>query len=258
MTMSIIDNLDFADVRDFDVGCGLAFVFLSCVAIYKFVSASKSKQRHALMSATKTSLIRDLKSGPAEVAGRAKLKTGGLKSPWSNRECVYYRFHVEEYRSTKDSSGWYTCIDDSASSKFLVADETGEIEILVSEGEMDLFVDWRSRSSFDNDAPDQLRNLLIRKYGMNTQGLFVNKKLRYAETYLEAGDQVYVFGQASQADDGRWVMRHGEMPLIVSDGREHYVETRTRKSSQSDMTIGIGAAFLAVFTLTIWGLGHIH
>ena len=252
--MSIIDNLVFADVRDFDVGCGLAFVFLSCVAIYKFVSASKSKQRHALMSATKTSLIRDLKSGPAEVAGRAKLKTGGLKSPWSNRECVYYRFHVEEYRSTDNSSGWYTYIDDSASSSFLVADETGEIEIIVSEGEMDLHVDWHSESGFANDAPDQLRDLLMSKYGKDTQGLIFNKGLRYTETYLESGDPVYVFGQASQGNDGRWVMRHGEMPLIVSERGQHHVETKTLESSQFGMAIG--AAVLAVVTLVVWVVGR--
>jgi hypothetical protein len=88
--------------------------------------------------------------------------------------------------------------------------------------------------------------------------LIFNKTLRYSETYLEAGDQVYVFGQASQADDGRWVMRHGEMPLIVSERGEHHVEKKVEKKAKWDSQLSgpIGAAVLAVVTLVVWVVGR--
>ena len=180
------------------------------------------------------------------MTGCTKVKTAGIRSPWSNRECVYYRFQVDE----AVKNGWCAIIDDTAPSSFLVADETGEIEILVSEGEMDLRVDRQSESGYGNDAPDQLRNLLTSRYDKDTQGLIFNRTLRHTETYLEPGDKVYVFGQASQADDGRWVMRHGEMPLIVSERSELDVEMETEKNSKFWPTIV--SAIIAVVAAVSW------
>jgi hypothetical protein len=112
--MSIIGNPILAAADDYDFLFGLVFVILSCASVYGFHYARKARDRHTLMSATKTSLVRDLKRGPAEVSGRAAGKAGGLRSPWSNRECVYYWFHVEEYRSDGESGGsWHTYISDT-------------------------------------------------------------------------------------------------------------------------------------------------
>jgi hypothetical protein len=58
----------------------------------------------------------------------------------------------------------------------LVADETGEVEILASEGEMDLRVDRYSESGFGNAAPDQLKHFLTSEYGKSIQGILFNKK----------------------------------------------------------------------------------
>ena len=248
--MFIIDNSVFFAITEFDKRCGLIFALSSFISVLSFLSARKSKKHHALMSATKTSSVRDLKSGPAEVAGCTKVKTAGIRSPWSNRECVYYRFHVEEYVSSNRGGGWSTYIDDTAPSSFLVADETGEIEILVSDGEMDLQMDRNSESGRGNDASSQLRTLLKSKYDKDTEGLIFNKQLRYTETYLESGDKVYVFGQASQADGGRWIMRHGEMPLIVSERSELDVETETKENSKFWPTIA--SAIIAVVAAVSW------
>ena len=250
--MPVIDSSVFFAITEFNIMYGILFTVCSAFSIYTFLSAKKAKRRHALMSATRTSLVHDLKKGPAEVAGRAIAKAQALSSPWSNRKCVYYRFHVEQYRRRQNGRGrWRTYIDDTSSSSFLVADETGEIEILVSEGEMDLQMDRNSESGFINDASSQLRNLLKSKYGKDTQGLIFNKTLRYTETFLEPGDKIYVFGQASQADDGRWVMRHGEMPLIVSESGELVVQEETRENSQLGV-VTIGSAIIAVGALVAW------
>ena len=249
--MPVIDSSVFFAITEFDIMYGMLFTVCSAYSIYTFLSAKKAKRRHALMSATQTSLVHDLKKGPAEVAGRAIAKAQTLSSPWSNRKCVFYRFHVEKHISNNSGGGWSTYIDDTAPSSFLVADETGEIEILVSEGEMDLQMDRNSESGFINDASSQLRNVLKSKYGKDTQGLIFNKTLRYTETFLEPGDKIYVFGQASQADDGRWGMRHGEMPLIVSESGELVVQKETRENSQLGV-VTIGSAIIAVGALVAW------
>ena len=207
--MPVIDITVFFAITGSDVGCGMIFLISSLVWAVSRSDIKIFRDLHALMSVTQTSLVRDLKSGPAKVAGRAIAKDHTLISPWSNRKCVYYRFHVEQY----ERRNWLTYIDDTSSSSFLVADETGEIEILVSEGQipgdrwregqLDLRIDRNSESGVGTDASTQLRNLLKSKYEKDTEGLIFNKSLRYTETYLEPDDKVYVFGQASQADDGR-------------------------------------------------------
>ena len=259
--MPAIDITVFFAITGTDIGCGIILLVSSLVWAVSRSDIKKFRDLHALMSATQTSLVRDLKSGPAKVAGRAIAKDHTLISPWSNRDCVYYRFHVEKYKGGNPGS-WHTYIDDTAPSSFLVADETGEIEILLSEGQipgdrwregqMDLRFDRNSESGGGNDASSQLRNLLKSKYEKDTEGLIFNKKLRYTETYLEPDDKVYVFGQASQADDGRWVMRHGEMPLIVSEKGELDVMVKEEDRINTYEGISIVSVISAVGTVVFW------
>ena len=149
----------------------------------------------------------------------------------------------------------------------MVADETGEIEIFLSEGQipgdrwrkgqMDLRIDRNSESGVGTDASTQLRNILKSKYEKDTEGLIFNKSLRYTETYLEPDDKVYVFGQASQADDGRWVMRHGEMPLIVSEKGELDVMVKEEDRINTYEGISIVSVIFAVGTVVFWGFSKV-
>ena len=67
-----------------------------------------------------------------------------------------------------------------------------------------------------NDADTDLQQLLETRYNKKTEGWMFNKTLKYTETALELDEEVYVFGDASKLGGG-WVLRDGEMPLIVSD-----------------------------------------
>lgn len=232
------------------IGSITAFLLTSILSWVFYRIAKDKRDHHKLMSTTQTSLVRDLKSGPAEVAGRVIAKDQALSSLWSNRKCVHYSFHVEE----DSHKGWLPVFDDTSTSSFWVADETGEIEILFNHNvpgeypKMDLQIDRNSKSvCFFKDASSQLVNLLKSKYGKYTQRNFGNSKLRYTETFLEPGDKVYVFGQAFHTDDEKWVMRHGEMPLIVSQKGELDVQTREGKNIYLLAGISICLAILSVY-----------
>ena len=111
--MPVINSTAFFAITESDIICGLIFAFSSIASVYTFHSAKKTKRQHALMSATPTSLVRDLKSGLAEVAGRVTAKTQMLTSPWRNRKCICFRFHVEEFQNTQYGVGnWHTYVDD--------------------------------------------------------------------------------------------------------------------------------------------------
>src|SRR4030042_6307126 len=56
-----------------------------------------------------TSKIRSLAMGLVEIAGEVvPAKKAVLKSPFSGKNCVYYRYTVEELRSSGTSSHWVT------------------------------------------------------------------------------------------------------------------------------------------------------
>ncbi|MEE2615485.1 MAG: GIDE domain-containing protein [Verrucomicrobiota bacterium] len=191
------------------------------LAMAFFYFWKKAKRTRDLMAATETSPIGQLTEGPSEIRGRTDTSEKPLISPWRQQSCVHYCFHVEEQRSRTDSKGnttryWRTYIKDELTVPFLVKDETGQVVVDSSKIRFTLKEDRFSRSGLMNDADSGLQQLLESRYNKKTKGWIFNKTLRYTETALEMDEEVYVFGEASRLGGG-WMLRHGKMPLIVSD-----------------------------------------
>ena len=191
------------------------------LALLFFYLWRKAKRTRDLMTATETSPIGQLTEGPAEVRGRPVPSEEPLPSPWRQYKCVHYCFHVEAPRSSTNSEGhtshhWVTYIKDEKTLPFLVKDETGQAMVDSSKIKFVINQDRFSRSGLMNDADTDLQQLLETRYNKKTEGWSFNKTLKYTETALELDEEVYVFGDASKLGSG-WVLRDGEMPLIVSD-----------------------------------------
>jgi hypothetical protein len=181
----------------------------------------KTKRTRDLMSTTETSPIGQLAAGPAEIRGRTATSEEPLTSPWRKQPCVHYCFHVQQRRSSTNSKGhtthhWVTYIKDEKTLPFLVKDDTGQAVVDSSKIKFVIDQDKFSRSGFMDDADGDLQQLLETRYNKKTKGMMFNKTLKYTESTLELDEEVYVFGDASRLGDG-WVLRDGEMPLIVSD-----------------------------------------
>ena len=181
----------------------------------------KTKRTRDLMSTTETSPIGQLAAGPAEIRGRTATSEEPLISPWRQQQCVHYCFHVQQRRSSTNSKGhtshhWVTYIKDEKTLPFLVKDETGQAVVDSSKIKFVINQDRFFRSGLMNDADTDLQQLLETRYNKKTEGWMFNKTLKYTETALELDEEVYVFGDASRLGGG-WVLRDGEMPLIVSD-----------------------------------------
>ena len=178
---------------------------------------------HQLMLDTETTSIGSLKPGPVEIRGRVDSSMPPAPSPWAQKPCVFYHFHVEQQKSSSNEHGtttyWVDYINDRRSDPFQVKDETGAVDIIPGEGEFQINADHFTSSGTFNDAPEDLRVLLNNRYGQDTQGLIFNKTLRYHESILENGDEIYIFGEVKQKD-GKLVIGAGEMPLIISENGE--------------------------------------
>jgi hypothetical protein len=189
------------------------------IGLYHRPKYKKAKIIHQLMLDTETTAIGSLKPGPVEIRGRVSSSMPPAPSPWAQKPCVFYHFHVEQQRHQENNTYWVDYINDRRSDPFLVEDETGSVDIIPGEGEFEINADHFTRSGMFNDAPEDLRAMLSTRYGQDTQGLIFNKTLRYHECILENGDEIYIFGEVKQKD-GKLVIGAGEMPLIISENGE--------------------------------------
>jgi len=240
----------------------MALVFSGPLLGIGFYFRSKYKKAdriHKLMADTETTAIESLMPGPVEIRGRVVSTLPPAPSPWSQQPCVFYHFHVEEQRSSQNQHGhrstyWVDYINDRRSDPFRIEDATGSVEIAPGEGEFQMNTDFATTSGSFNDAPENLRAMLNSRYGRDTQGLIFNKTLRYKESMLENGDEVYVFGEVRQ-DQGRFVIGAGEMPLIICEngeagGQSEYA-SKARKNKTLFMVFLIVGGVVAVVFLCI-------
>ena len=194
--------------------------------------------------------VRDVVAGVVEVKGRAKGGGPLLTGPLSRKPCVYYRVKVE--RPDRDGH-WRTVVDEVRDCGLLVEDASqAAIPVNIRAAEVRLREDAHARSGLGNDAGAGLEEFL-RRHGTSSEGLIFNKTLRYSETSIEPGDELYVLGTARSEGGKVTIDRGGAGDLfLVSDHskRELASSHHTRK------LLGyLAGAHLAVGGLVLVGLG---
>lgn len=207
-----------------------------------------AKSKVKLITDTPTSQVSRIVPGIVEVKGRVRCGGSPVVSPMTSSSCIYFRFHVEEYRSNHNNKGgsWRTVINDQKSAPCVLSDGTGEVKIAISEAELLLKPDTHARSGTFNDATPELEAALS-AYGRSSQGFIFNKNMRYTETVLKEGDEVYAIGTASSASGGGYQLTKGNQVFIVSDQSEAEVLSHFNKW-------GIGL-FIGAGVLGFIGLG---
>lgn len=183
-------------------------------------------KRYKLITGTETSRISGILGGLVEVNGKVvSMEDQLLESPYSGTPCVYYRFKVEEKRHRSSGGGrsstyWATVINDKQYAKCAVDDDTGTIVIDLEEADLVLDRDAHARTGLFSAAPPELEETLNSRYGRSSKGFIFNRNMRYSETVLEEGDEIYVLGDATVTEGGEWWITKQEHPLIVSDKGE--------------------------------------
>ena len=199
--------------------------------------------------------IGQLTSGLQKIEGQIRGHEKELRSPFSKRKCVFYRFHVQEMQTRggkHPSSHWVTIIDDKRGIDVTIADDTGEIEINLDEADVNLKTKKLTQSGTFNDASPELEELMSERYGKSTKGLLFNRGLRYTESYLRDGDNVLVIGDVKVHRSRAPEFYKGEHHLMITDMAEADVA-----SAQSSKTLfyWIAIAFLGFFMLGTCGFG---
>lgn len=200
-----------------------------------------------LIKNTSTSQISELTDGYREVSGRITKGKSALKAPMSGKQCVYYSFRVTEGSDAGENGSERTLIHDNKRVRCSIYDGTGSADIDLNRVTLLLDNERHETSGIFNSASKKLESTL-KKYGKTSKGWVFNKSLKYKETVLEVGDEVYVLGPVTVVKGIRRFKRNWPNALIVSDKSERDVMQHYSSSATGFIIFGV-ILFLVSFYL---------
>ena len=173
------------------------FMFLIGIALFAVgLYFYKKKQ---LIADTPTSKIRSIAMGLVEIFGQViPIKERLFKSPFTDKECVYYQFTIEEYRSSGKNSHWVTIKKGEQRGLFYLKDDTGMVLIDPTGAKIEARRDFEYQSGLGKDPPEQVIRFLTAN-NLAHEGFFgLNKTMRYQETIIVPDDTLYIMGTAGE------------------------------------------------------------
>jgi hypothetical protein len=182
----------------------IPFIFLIIAGIILLIWGLLSFKMKRLIENTPTSKIRSIAMGLVEIYGEVEsLKDNILKSPFSNNDCVYYKYKIEELRQSGKSTTWVTIKKGEEKKLFHLKDETGSVLIDLTGAKIDIPKDNIFDSSLGKDPPETVKQFLSNT-NIAWEGFFlgINKTMKYTEYFIAPGDKLYIMGTA---DDNPYV-----------------------------------------------------
>lgn len=227
----------------------IALAFLGLLAgIGLLYLGLRSLKGVRLVLRLRTSHIRFLKPGLAEVAGEVKAADSILKSPLASKNCVYYAYTVEAF--DKKSEEWNIVSEGTETLPFYVDDGTGKV-FVDPEGadiaaETSLYYDSRSRKPL----PPEIEKSLA-KLDVETE----NRKFSFSEEAIVVGERIFVVGTASEEGRrdmfGRRLMKiaKGKGWFYISDSPEKTVLADFGKAALFGIACGIALIIASIFAI---------
>lgn len=165
-----------------------------------FVSGIKSLKLERLIRNTPTSKIRSLAMGLVEIKGIVVPVNNQqiLKSPFSNKDCVYYYYTVEENHRDKHGDNWSTIKKETKFVNFRLQDDTGEVLVNPDKARMQIPSDNRYELKKMQIIPETVAAFLTAN-NIKEKGWFgFRRELRCTEYFIEPGNELYVLGNAGK------------------------------------------------------------
>jgi len=213
-----------------------AAIFGLGLGIFSFIMGLKKLFLKRMIENIPTSKARSVAMGLVEVYGEV-VPIKILKSPFSGKDCVYYKYQIEELRSSGKNSYWATIRKEEKSTPFRLRDETGEILVDCTGANSDIKLDNRFESGIGHKPPNQVYDFLDRN-GIAYKGLLgIGKHMRYTEWFIEPKEKVYVMGTASDNPNVKLTAK-GMENVIIRKGQNEgtfYVSDKSEKDILSSL-----------------------
>ena len=245
------------------------------VGIWLFYSGFKRLKLKRLIENMPTSPIRSLAMGLAEIYAevlpytellKSKLTNFGeaipkqtLHSPFSNKECLYFKYTIERYVRSNKRSYWVTVKQGEAGKYLLVKDKTGTVLVNTENAEVDIPLDNEYGSGFLRNPSKHVINFLKSNNLAYESWLGSNLTMRYREYFIAPGDKLYILGTAGKNPFMKLntAQQNYEGIMIQKDHNPlYYISDKDEKSvvkSMSWRAFGgiIGGSILSVVCLAI-------
>ncbi len=165
--------------------------------LYLFFKGFSWLKLKRLIENMPTSKIRSVAMGLAEIYGEVVPAQGKLlKSPLTEKDCVYYLYQVQEYRRSGKSGRWVTIKSDTQMAHFFIKDESGIVLVEPKKAQIDIPEDFKFQSGLGRDPPKIIIEFL-KANGLSFESLFgINKSMKFVEYFIAPKDRLYVIGTA--------------------------------------------------------------
>lgn len=214
------------------VGLIVTNAVLSIAFAAFFMDAHRALKLKKLIEKTQASKIGSLAIGFSEVLGEAIPARGSLlRSPFSNKECIYYKCVVEKYRkSAKASRGTWDIIKiEENGLKFFLKDDTGLVLVDPKEADVNLVPCFEVQSDSLNNPPEQIKQFLARNGVSATGFLGIDAGHRFREFVIAPKDRLFVLGTAERTNEG--AIENGETLMMHKGEKEKifYISDKQEK-----------------------------
>ncbi len=235
-------------------------VILTLCGIVIFIWTLIGFRKKRLIEHIPTSKIRSIAMGLVEIYGEVvPEKDNVLKSPFSDKDCVYYKYTIDELRSTGKSTHWVTVKKGWESRYFYLKDDTGMVLVNPYDAKIDIPVDNVFKSSMGKDPPYTVKQFLQKENVAFEGFLFgINKTMKYTEYFIEPKDKLYIMGTAM---DNPFVKEasavKGVEDVIIQKGKHekfYYISDKHERIILKNLTLRVVCGFVVGFVCIILGL----
>ncbi len=204
-------------------------VCLGLGALIVLIGQRKKKTQTAMMAAKAVPVSQVQPNTQVEVQGTV-LCQQPLRTPNSQRECVYYEYKVEREEPQRDARGqtravWRTISNDSQRVPFYIQDQSGQIAVYPDQAK----IDAQNFGQQDMGTVNITGGLTIGMAGYRT---------RSSEQALVVNGPAYIYGYATEGPNGL-VLRKGTGDFIISYKTEEQMEKSIGRSAMFMKISGI-------------------
>lgn len=143
---------------------------------------------------------------PVDLEGAARPHEETLSAPFSRRDCLGYKYEIEEYRHDDDGSDWRTVEEGTDVVPFLLDLESGSVLVDAAAGDPDVDLNddqERWTVSGGSAPPERIERFIAENESVGSENrsldlgvaeLDYGSRRRYTESALVPGETTYVSG----------------------------------------------------------------
>ena len=183
---------------------------------------------------TPTSKIWDLHKGLVELNGEVvPSEKGTMTSPILQKECVYYKYRIQEYRSHGKSGSYVTISEGEKHRLFYLQDLTGFVLVDSRQAKFEIFNKYKITTGFFKNVPVSAIPFL-QKNNISFKAPFLGcKNMRFEEQAIVPYSKIYLLGNVENRFNVEDISRKsGETECLIQKGKKdeiYYISDAAEK-----------------------------